>query len=339
MAKKKDEKNKQKNATEINKSAAEIKPKTDAKAKISAKSTVEKTAKSKKSTPNAEAAPKPSASVKSKTDAKTKKAPAKVEVSKPDVKKTAPTPNAKSTRTAPSKQLAKPEQKPSTVAAPIKTKTKEQTSSVSKKQTKKPVQEIKPEQKSEAVQPAKKQVALKQKEMPIKKTTAPKISETLKKSAQSQETLITEAEETTTQAPPVRYSDEELEMFEKVIMEAKRESFEELRMLKERLEDLNTYDLAEESMFYSMHMGEQGSEPMEKEKTYAQIQRINEYIKKLDEALQRIKDKTYGICRACGILIAKERLLAVPITTLSASWKIHQRCPEDGIDRIEPFVN
>lgn len=344
MAKKKDEKNNQKNATEINKSAAEIKPKTDAKSKISAKSTVEKTDKSKKSTPNAEAAPKPSANVKSKTDAKPKKAPAKVEVSKPevskpDVKKAAPTPNAKSARTTPSKQLAKPEQKPSTVAAPTKTKTKEQTSSVSKKQTEKPVQEIKPEQKSEALQPAKKQIALKQKEMPIKKTTAPKISETLKKSAQSQKTLIAEAEETTTQAPPVRYSDEELEMFEKVIMEAKRESFEELRMLKERLEDLNTYDLAEESMFYSMHMGEQGSEPMEKEKTYAQIQRINEYIKKLDEALQRIKDKTYGICRACGILIAKERLLAVPITTLSASWKIHQRCPEDGIDRIEPFVN
>ena len=87
-------------------------------------------------------------------------------------------------------------------------------------------------------------------------------------------------------------------------------------------------------MIYSMHMGEQGSEPMEKEKTYAQIQRINEYIKKLDDALERIKDKTYGICRVCGILIAKERLLAVPITTLSASWKIHNRCPEDGIDKI-----
>lgn len=133
----------------------------------------------------------------------------------------------------------------------------------------------------------------------------------------------------------VRYSDDDLEMFERVIQEAKREALDELRMLKERLEDLNSYDLAEESMIYSMHMGEQGSEPMEKEKTYAQIQRINEYVKKLDEALGRIKEKTYGICRVCKILIAKERLLAVPITTLSASWKIHQKCPDDRIDRIE----
>jgi RNA polymerase-binding transcription factor DksA len=150
---------------------------------------------------------------------------------------------------------------------------------------------------------------------------------------QSQNTEYVLPEVDMSKAP--HYPDKDLEMFEIVIQEAKREAMDELRMLKERLEDLNSYDLAEESMIYSMHMGEQGSEPMEKEKTYAQIQRSNEYLKKLDDALNRIKDKTYGICRVCGILIAKERLLAVPITTLSASWKIHQRCPADGVDRIE----
>ncbi len=109
---------------------------------------------------------------------------------------------------------------------------------------------------------------------------------------------------------------------------------DELRMLRERLEDLTSAESADESAIYSMHMAEQGSEAMEKEKTYAQIQRIQDYIRKLEEAIQRIDEKTYGICRMCGILIAKERLLAVPITTLSASYKIHQRCPEDGVDRI-----
>lgn len=136
--------------------------------------------------------------------------------------------------------------------------------------------------------------------------------------------------------PEVRYSDEDLAKFEKNIQMAKDETLDELNMLKERLEDLNSFDNADESMVYSMHMAEQGSEAMEKEKTYAQIQRINEYLKKLDDALSRIKDKTYGICRVCGCLIAKERLMAVPITTLSASYKIHQECPEDGVDRIAP---
>ena len=134
----------------------------------------------------------------------------------------------------------------------------------------------------------------------------------------------------------VRYADSELELFKIKIVDMRKEAIEELGMLKERLDDLTNYDFAEESMIYSMHMAEQGSEAMEKEKTYAQIQRINEYIKKLDEALERIKNKSYGVCRVCGCLIAKERLNAVPITTLSASYKIHKKCPDDGIDRIEP---
>ena len=137
--------------------------------------------------------------------------------------------------------------------------------------------------------------------------------------------------------PTVRYEDEELEKFRVRIHDVRKEAIEELRMLKERLDDLTNYDFAEESMIYSMHMAEQGSEALEKEKTYAQIQRINEYIKKLDDALVRIEDKTYGVCRVCGCLIARERLWAVPITTLSASYKIQSKCPEDGIDRIEPL--
>lgn len=132
----------------------------------------------------------------------------------------------------------------------------------------------------------------------------------------------------------LRYKDADLKAFQKNIERAREEAMEELRMLRERLEDLTSAETADESAIYSMHMAEQGSEAMEKEKTYAQIQRIQDYIRKLDEALQRIDEKTYGICRMCGILIAKERLLAVPITTLSASYKIHQKCPEDGVDRI-----
>lgn len=136
--------------------------------------------------------------------------------------------------------------------------------------------------------------------------------------------------------PSVRYTDEDLQEFAILITQEKETALEELRMLKERLDDLTSFDAADESMIYSMHMAEQGSEAQEKEKTYAQIQRIHEYIKKLEESMERIKNKTYGICRVCGCLIAKARLRAVPITTLSASYKIHQKCPDDGIDKIEP---
>lgn len=166
----------------------------------------------------------------------------------------------------------------------------------------------------------------------------PTPKDTIKKVAPKKPTITVEEEiPHRILKPTVKYPDADLDMFKERISIVRHEAIEELRMLRERLEDLTNYDFAEESMIYSMHMAEQGSEAFEKEKTYAQIQRINEYIKKLDDALARIKDKTYGICRVCGCLIAKERLLAVPITTLSASYKIQKRCPEDGIDRIEPL--
>jgi RNA polymerase-binding transcription factor DksA len=136
------------------------------------------------------------------------------------------------------------------------------------------------------------------------------------------------------QRPTVRYSDEELEFFRKHIEAERKKALEEFQILKENLEDITNSEMADENASYSMHMAEQGSSAQEKEKIYAQVQRIGDYIKKLEEALQRIDDKVYGICKMCGILIAKERLLAVPITTQSASYKIFKKCPEDGIDRI-----
>lgn len=215
------------------------------------------------------------------------------------------------------KKLSKPKVTTKTTTEKTKAKVEKESKKAEPKQTKKVALETKAAKETKVEAEVKKET---------KQTKA-------KKAAKKQADAVPEIQET---KPTVRYSDEDLEIFRNRILEVKREAIEELNMLRDRLEDLNSYDLAEEGSIYSMHMAEQGSEIFEKEKVYAQIQRINEYIKKLDEALQRINDKTYGICRVCGILIAKERLLAVPITTLSASYKIHKKCPEDGIDRIEP---
>ena len=134
----------------------------------------------------------------------------------------------------------------------------------------------------------------------------------------------------------VRYSDADLEEFRILIENNKKEVIEELQTLYDRIEDFNNIDFSESST-YSMHMAEQGSDAMEKEKTYNLIQRQKELLQKLNSALERVKDKTFGICRVCGCLIAKERLLAVPTTTLSASYKLSGKCPDDGIDAIRKF--
>jgi RNA polymerase-binding transcription factor DksA len=53
---------------------------------------------------------------------------------------------------------------------------------------------------------------------------------------------------------------------------------------------------------------------MEREKTFLLAQRSDDQLRRLDEALRRIGDGTYGVCIVCSDLIEKERLEAVPTT-------------------------
>ena len=68
-------------------------------------------------------------------------------------------------------------------------------------------------------------------------------------------------------------------------------------------------------------MMEEGASTMQKEISSQQAGRQMDFIRKLQAALMRIENKTYGVCRITGKLIPKERLLAVPHTTLSLEGK------------------
>jgi RNA polymerase-binding transcription factor DksA len=288
-------------------------------AKVAAKKPVAKKAAPAK--PVAKVVAKPTPKVAAKKPVAKKAAPAKPVakvVAKPTPKVAVKKPVAK--KAAPAKPVAKAAAKPTPKIAAKKP--------IIKKNDKKKIEPKISETKKEASKPS--NLVAKSES----KKVLPAANKTQKTEPKKAEPAIKEVPNQ--QKALVRYSDSELELFKIKIVDMRKEAIEELGMLKERLDDLTNYDFAEESMIYSMHMAEQGSEAMEKEKTYAQIQRINEYIKKLDEALDRIKNKSYGVCRVCGCLIAKERLNAVPITTLSASYKIHKKCPDDDIDRIEP---
>jgi RNA polymerase-binding transcription factor DksA len=71
-------------------------------------------------------------------------------------------------------------------------------------------------------------------------------------------------------------------------------------------------------------MMEDGSETMSKEETAQLASRQEKFINALENALLRIKNKTYGVCRGTGKLIAKERLRLVPHATLSIEAKNNQ---------------
>jgi RNA polymerase-binding transcription factor DksA len=121
-------------------------------------------------------------------------------------------------------------------------------------------------------------------------------------------------------AGPKRYSERELKQFKELILEKKKETMEELETLKESMMDVTTGEYVSESSTYSMHM-EQGTDAMEREKTFLFASRGSKFLNQLDDALQRIENGTYGICRVCQLLIPKERLEAVPTAQTCAEYK------------------
>ncbi|MBK7258922.1 MAG: TraR/DksA C4-type zinc finger protein [Ignavibacteriae bacterium] len=119
---------------------------------------------------------------------------------------------------------------------------------------------------------------------------------------------------------PHAYSETELKKFKEMILIKRQETLEELDTLKETIMDTTTGEYVSESSNYSLHM-EQGTDAMEREKTFLFASRSGKFVNQLDEALMRIENKSYGVCKSCGLLVPKERLDAVPTATTCAEFK------------------
>ena len=116
-----------------------------------------------------------------------------------------------------------------------------------------------------------------------------------------------------------RYSDSELEEFRSIIEKKLVEAREDLVILKGSLshkDDHGTDDTGR-----SFNMMEDGAETLMREENAQLAARSEKFIKNLENALIRINNKTYGICRKSGKLISKERLKLVPHATLSIAAK------------------
>ncbi|GAA4133061.1 TraR/DksA C4-type zinc finger protein [Sphingobacterium kyonggiense] len=119
-----------------------------------------------------------------------------------------------------------------------------------------------------------------------------------------------------------RYSDTELQEFKAIILEKLRIAREELTSLTKSLSNSNANGTDDTAGTYKTL--EDGSATLEKEQTNQLAARQKKFIDNLEAALVRIENKTYGICRETGKLIQKERLKAVPHTTLSIEAKNKQ---------------
>jgi len=145
-----------------------------------------------------------------------------------------------------------------------------------------------------------------------KKTAVKKTTKRVSTKPAKKTTIKVKAKSVVQKVKPKKgYSKAELEKFKKIILEKRKEILEELESLKSTMMDVTTGQYEIENSTYSLHM-EQGTDAMEREKTFLFASREGKFLNYLDDALQRIEHGTYGFCSECGNLIDKHRLEAVP---------------------------
>jgi DnaK suppressor protein len=178
------------------------------------------------------------------------------------------------------------------------------------------------------------------KKITTKKTTLPKKAKVKKTKVRKPKVEKVKEKVQVVEPPKVRiedikgYSKKDLEHFKQIILDKRDEIIEQLQNLKDQMLDPTTGEYINENSPYSLHMAEQGTDAMEREKTFLYAQRENKFLGYLEDALKRIEAGTYGICIECieepqhlcetCPLVPKTRLEAVPHSQLCLPIKQRQ---------------
>ena len=125
-----------------------------------------------------------------------------------------------------------------------------------------------------------------------------------------------------TKKEKTRYADDELQEFKTIILRKLEEARSGLKILTEAYTMQNANDTNDTSP--SFKILEEGSQVLSKEENSQLAARQQKFIRDLENALIRIENKSYGVCRVTGKLISKERLRSVPHATMSIEAKLNQ---------------
>lgn len=128
-----------------------------------------------------------------------------------------------------------------------------------------------------------------------------------------------------TEETTLRYSDQELAEFKEIILQKLDKARNDLEILRQAYTNNGENDINDTSPTFKVL--EEGYQVLSKEENARLAARQQKFIASLEAALVRIENKTYGICRATGKLISKERLRIVPHATLSIDAKLNQHKP------------
>ncbi|MBT5872613.1 MAG: TraR/DksA family transcriptional regulator [Candidatus Latescibacteria bacterium] len=118
----------------------------------------------------------------------------------------------------------------------------------------------------------------------------------------------------------------DIERYEKLLLEKRKSLMHELGYFGDKTLNTNVRDVSG-SHPYSEHPADQGTEMMEQEQAYSLATREGRFLFHIDEALNRVKDGTYGICAECKEPINSKRLEAVPHARMCIECKSREEDP------------
>jgi RNA polymerase-binding protein DksA len=257
---------------------------------------------------------------KTKASKPAKKAPAKKTTSKKAVKKTAPkkaAPKKAAKKTAAAKKVA-PKKTVAKKAAPKKVAKK---AAAAKKV------------------PAKKAAAATKKSAPkleravVTTVLPPKLGTSLSsKSGLPAQAAVKapKAPQAKLAAAPVaantrkRLNKEELKYFENLLNEKKETLLQEQSYLEDNALRLNSKDGAGDLSSHAYHLADHATETQDREQAFHLASREGKFLFYIEEALDRVRAGTFGICKKCGTLIPKARLEAVPTAKMCINCKSQQ---------------
>lgn len=125
-------------------------------------------------------------------------------------------------------------------------------------------------------------------------------------------------------APRARMTKPELKFFENLLNEKKETLIQELGYLEDNTMRLSSKEGAGDLSSHAYHLADHATETQDREQAFHMASREGKYLFYIEEALDRVRNGTFGVCKKCGKLIPKARLEAVPTAKMCIDCKTKQ---------------
>ena len=124
--------------------------------------------------------------------------------------------------------------------------------------------------------------------------------------------------------PKAKMNKTELKFFEGLLNEKKETLLQELGYLEDNTMRLSSKEGAGDLSSHAYHLADHATETQDREQAFHMASREGKYLFYIEEALDRVRNGSFGVCKKCGKIIPKARLEAVPTAKMCIECKSAQ---------------